>query len=67
MELGITKRFVGEELLESGYQTVYEAMKRILPNYGIEVEEIKRLEDRIRGSSVLLRYANGSKRITGKR
>lgn len=43
-ELGITKRFVGEELLDPVTRQYNEAMKRILPNYGIEVEEIKRLE-----------------------
>lgn len=43
-ELGITKRFVGEELLNPVTRQYNEAMKRILPNYGIEVEEIKRLE-----------------------
>lgn len=43
-ELGITKRFVGEELLDLVTRQYNEAMKRILPNYGIEVEEIKRLE-----------------------
>ena len=43
-ELRITKRFVGEELLDPVTRQYNEAMKRILPNYGIEVEEIKRLE-----------------------
>ena len=43
-ELGITKRFVGEELLDPVTRQYNEAMKRILPNYGIEVEEIKRIE-----------------------
>lgn len=43
-ELGITKRFVGEELSDPVTRQYNEAMKRILPNYGIEVEEIKRFE-----------------------
>ncbi|MBR1730486.1 MAG: adenylyltransferase/cytidyltransferase family protein [Selenomonadaceae bacterium] len=42
--LNITKRFVGEEPLDSVTRQYNEAMKDMLPNYGIELIEIPRLE-----------------------
>lgn len=42
--LGITKRFVGEEPSDLITRQYNEAMKKILPNYGVAVEEIKRFE-----------------------
>lgn len=43
-ELGISKRFVGAEPQDAVTRQYNEAMKRILPNYGVEVEEIERLK-----------------------
>lgn len=43
--LGITRRYVGEEPYCMTTRLYNETMKRILPEYGIEVREISRLED----------------------
>ena len=44
--LGITKRFIGEEILGSITAQYNETIKRILPSYGIDVEVVPRLLDR---------------------
>ena len=43
-KLGIKYRFVGEEPFDIVTREYNEAMKRILPEYGILVEEISRLK-----------------------
>lgn len=43
--LGISKRFVGEEPLDKITRQYNMAMKEILPEYGIELVEIPRIED----------------------
>lgn len=43
--LGITRRYVGEEPYCMTTRLYNETMKTILPEYGIQVHEIKRLED----------------------
>lgn len=42
--LGITVRFVGEEPEDTVTKSYNETMKKILPNYGVEVAEIPRRE-----------------------
>lgn len=44
-ELNISIRFVGEEPLDKVTQNYNETMKRILPEYGVVVDEIPRLKD----------------------
>lgn len=43
--LGVTRRYAGEEPYCMTTRLYNETMKRILPEYGIEVREISRLED----------------------
>jgi [citrate (pro-3S)-lyase] ligase len=43
--LGITVRFAGEEPLDNVTRQYNQAMKQLLPNYGIQFEAIQRLED----------------------
>lgn len=43
-QLSIRKRFVGEEPFDKFTKQYNESMKKQLPGYGIEVEEIKRKE-----------------------
>ena len=44
-ELNISIRFVGEEPFDKVTKNYNEAMKRVLPEYGVVVEEIPRLKD----------------------